>query len=258
LGEGPRWDADAEELIWVDIHGETLHAGERSLRCGSKVCAAAPWKRGTVLVALADALAAVRFGDGAVVRLAEVPHAQAGMRCNDGACDAAGRFWIGTMAEDLTPGVAALYRFDSDGELHTMISGVTLSNGLGWGPSGRLMYYIDSTTQRIDALDYDVASGTVANRRPFAAIPRDDGIPDGLAVDHDGGVWVALYGGGEVRRFAPDGRVYGRVEVPEPEVTACCFAGRRLYVTTAGGLFALDVPFSGPPAQPFVGCGLTV
>jgi sugar lactone lactonase YvrE len=115
------------------------------------------------------------------------------------------------------------------------------------------MYYIDSRTQRIDALDFDGASGSVSNRRPFAAVPEAHGLPDGLAVDDEGGVWVALYGGGEVRRFRPDGSVSGRVEVPAAEVTACCFAGSRLLVTTAGGLFALDVPYSGPPARPFAG-----
>jgi sugar lactone lactonase YvrE len=253
LGEGPRWDADAEELLWVDIHGETLHVGERSIPCGAKVCAVAPWMPGSVLVALADALASVRVADGRVTRLASIPHGRPGMRCNDGACDAGGRFWIGTMAEDLSPGAGALYRYDPGGDLQTVIDGVTLSNGLGWDASGRLMYYVDSTTQRVDVLDYDLASGTVANRRPFAVVPDVDGLPDGLAVDDHGGVWVALYGGGEVRRFSPDGSVSGRVEVPAPEVTACCFAGHRLYVTTAGGLFALDVPYAGPPARPFGG-----
>ena len=253
LAEGPRWDADAGELLWVDIHGEALHAGERTIACGSKVCAAAPWRPGVVLVALADALAEVHVADGSVVHLTEVPHGRAGMRCNDGACDVAGRFWIGTMAEDLTPGAAALYRYDPDGELRTALTGVTLSNGLGWDTSGRLMYYIDSTTQRVDVFDCEPATGTLANRRPFATVSDADGIPDGLAVDDDGGVWVALYGGGEVRRFAADGTLDARVEVPAAKTTACCFAGSRLYVTAAEGLFALDVPYSGPPAWPYGG-----
>jgi sugar lactone lactonase YvrE len=266
LGEGPRWDAAAGRLLWVDIDGGVLHAGDRSVPCGAKVGAAAPWDGDLVLVALAGALAAVDLGDGSVRRLVDVPHRRPGMRCNDGACDAAGRFWIGTMAEDLEPGAGALYRYDPGGTLHTVIDGVTLSNGLGW--AGERMYYVDSMTQRVDVLDFDVASGAAGGRRPFAEIPEADGIPDGLAVDDEGGVWVALYGAGEVRRFAPDGEPWGRVEVPAEDVTACCFAGSRLFVTTAskdvtpdraprqpraGGLFALDVPFSGPPAQRFAG-----
>ncbi|HEX8102493.1 MAG TPA: SMP-30/gluconolactonase/LRE family protein, partial [Solirubrobacteraceae bacterium] len=160
------------------------------------------------------------------------------------------------------------HRYDPDGRLHTVLTGVTLSNGLGWDPAGRRMYYIDSPTQRVDVLDFDPASGEIGERRPFAVIPEADGTPDGLAVDDAGGVWVALFGGGEVRRFGPDGSPTGRVEVPADNVTACCFAGRRLIVTTAsvdvaperaarqphaGGLFALEVPFSGPPARAFAG-----
>jgi sugar lactone lactonase YvrE len=251
LGEGPRWDADSERLLWVDIDGGLLHVGDRVIQCGTKVSAAAPWERDTVLVALADAVAAVHVDDGSVRRLAGVPHARPGMRCNDGACDAEGRFWIGTMAEDLTPGAGALYRYDTDGALHPVLTGITLSNGIGWDATARLMYFIDSLTQRVDVLDFQCASGTVANRRPFATIAAGDGIPDGLAVDDEGGVWVALFGGGEVRRFSPDGSVSGRVDVPASKVTACCFVGSRLLVTTAGGLFGVDVPYAGPPAQPF-------
>jgi sugar lactone lactonase YvrE len=217
------------------------------------VCAVAPWAGDSVMAALADALVAVHVGDGSVRRLVEIPHGRPGMRCNDGACDPAGRFWIGTMALDERPGAGALYRYDVDGTLRTMLEGVTLSNGLGWDASGRLMYYVDSPTQRIDVFDFDAASGALAGRRPFAVIPEEDGIPDGLAVDDDGGIWLALHGGGEVRRFDPDGGVSGRVKVPVPKVTACCFAGERLFVTARDGLYALDVPYSGPPAQRFGG-----
>jgi sugar lactone lactonase YvrE len=253
LGEGPRWDAEAERLLWVDIEGGARHAGDRTIEGGSMVCAAAPWEGDTVLVALADALAVVDVREGSVRRLAAIPHGRRGMRCNDGACDASGRFWIGTMALDESPGAGALYRYDPDGQLHTVLTGITLSNGLGWDAEGRIMYYVDSPTQRIDVLDFDGVSGEVANRRPFAVVPEADGIPDGLAVDVEGGIWLALYGGSEVRRFDPDGAVSGRVEVPVPKVTACCFEGNRLVVTARGGLFELDVPYSGPPARPFGG-----
>jgi sugar lactone lactonase YvrE len=253
LGEGPRWDAEAGRLLWVDIEGGLLHAGDRTIEGGAMVCAVAPWSGDNVLVALADALAAVDVGDRSVRRLADVPHGRPGMRCNDGACDPAGRFWIGTMALDESPGAGALYRYDPDGALHTVLDVVSLSNGLAWDDDGRLMYYVDSPTRRIDVFDFDVASGALAGRRPFAVIPEADGIPDGLAIDDEGGIWVALHGGGEVRRFDPDGRVSGRVEVPVPAVTACCFAGHRLFVTARDGLYALDVPYSGPPARPFGG-----
>jgi sugar lactone lactonase YvrE len=255
LGEGPRWDAEVGRLLWVDIEGGLLHAGDRTIEGGTMVCAVAPWAGDNVLVALADALAAVDVSDGTVRRLAQIPHGRPGMRCNDGACDAAGRFWIGTMALDESPGAAALYRYDPDGVLHTVLSGIGLSNGLCWDATDRLMYYVDSLTQRIDLFDFDLASGTVENRRPFAAIPEPDGIPDGLAIDDQGGIWVALHGGGRVLRFDPDGAVSGHVEVPVAKVTACCFSGDRLFVTARDGLYALDVPFSGPSARPFGGGG---
>jgi sugar lactone lactonase YvrE len=253
LGEGPRWDSDVQRLLWVDIEPGLLHVGDRTIECGAMVSAVVPWKAGTVLAALADALAAVDVADGSVRRLVEIPHGRPGMRCNDGACDTAGRFWIGTMALDEAPGAGALYRYDPDGVLHTVLTGVTLSNGLGWDLDGRLMYYIDSPTQRIDVFDFDGESGTVASRRPFATIPEEDGIPDGLAVDDEGGIWVAVYGGGEIRRFESDGSLSGRVEVPVPNVTSCCFVGKRLVVTARRGLFELEVPYSGPPARPFGG-----
>jgi sugar lactone lactonase YvrE len=253
LGEGPRWDAEAGRLLWVDIEGERLHAGDRTIDCGAMVGAVAPWAGDTVLAALRDGLAAVDLRDGSLRHLAPVPHGRPQMRTNDGACDAAGRFWIGTMALDETPGAGALYRYDPDGALHTVLSGVGLSNGLGWDAADRLMYYIDSHTQRVDVLDFDLASGEVSSRRPIVSIPGEDGIPDGLAVDDEGGIWVALYGGGRVVRFDSDGALSGEVGVPVPRVTACCFAGSRLYVTAREGLFGLDVPYSGPPARPFGG-----
>jgi sugar lactone lactonase YvrE len=253
LGEGPRWDAEAGRLLWVDIEGGLLHAGDRTIDCGAMVGAVAPWAGDVVLAALADGLAKVDVAGGSVRRLAEIPHGRPGMRSNDGACDAAGRFWIGTMALDESPGAGALYRYDPDGSLHTVLDGVTISNGLGWDAADRVMYYVDSPTQRIDVFDFDLASGEVENRRPFAVIPEADGLPDGLAVDDEGGIWVAVYGGSQVRRFDPNGGVSGSVEVPVPKVTACCFAGNRLFVTARDGLYALDVPYSGPPARPFGG-----
>jgi sugar lactone lactonase YvrE len=271
LGEGPRWDAERNRLLWVDIQAGALHvvgSEERTIDCGSTVGAAAPWDDDTVLVALAGAIAAVDLRDGSVRRLAAFPDARPGMRSNDGACDPLGRFWIGTTAEDEEPGAGTLYRYDPDGRLHAVVEHVTISNGVDWDPEARLMYYIDSPSRRVDVFDFDLPSGSIANRRPFAEIPEGDGLPDGLAVDDEGGVWVALWGGGEVRRFTADGKPDGRVTVPADNTTACCFNGNRLIITTAsidmkperaaaqpmaGCLFAIEVPFSGPPATPFAG-----
>jgi sugar lactone lactonase YvrE len=242
LGEGPRWDG--RRLLWVDIEGQAIHRSDGDpVPVPAMVGAVAPWAGDVVLAALADRLAAVDLATGAVDTVVELPSAP-GVRSNDGACDPLGRFWIGTMALDESPGRGALYRLDADGSLHTVLEGVGMSNGLGW--SGERMYWIDSLEQTVFVLEG-------AERRPFARVDPDDGTPDGLAVDDAGGVWVALHGGGAVRRYAPDGSLDAVVAVPVPETTACCFAGSRLYVTARSGLFALDVPFSGPPATPFGG-----
>jgi sugar lactone lactonase YvrE len=256
LGEGPRWDAERGRLLWVDIDGRALHVGDRRLCFDSTVGAAAPTRGDAVLVALADRLVKVEPESGTIEPLIRIPHPRAGMRTNDGACDAAGRFWIGTMAIDLEPGAGSLYRYDPDGTLSEMLPAVTLSNGLGWSPDERSMYFVDSEEQRVDVLDFDAAAGTVANRRPLAHVAKADGTPDGLAVDDEGGIWVALWGGRQVRRYTPDGTLDARIDVPADNVTACCFAGRTMFITTAkpdGRLFTIDPGVSGPPAEPFGG-----
>jgi sugar lactone lactonase YvrE len=276
LGEGPRWDAAAGRLLWVDIEGRALHcfhpaSGEdRAIQLGDRVGAAAPMESGGVLVALAERLAVVDLADDSVRTLVEIPHGE-GMRLNDGACDPAGRFWVGSMALDETPGAAALYRYSSDGGLDRVLENVTLSNGLGWSPDGRTMYYVDSPTYRVDVFDFDLAAGAISGRRPLIAIEPGAGTPDGLAVDDEGAIWVALWGGGAVRRYSPDGELDRVHAVPADKVTACCFGGddgRSLFITTAsvdlseeerhrqplaGSVFVTEVDVSGPPAQPFAG-----
>jgi sugar lactone lactonase YvrE len=258
LAEGPRWDAAARRLLWVDIEGCELHvleSGEdRAIGLDAMVGAAAPTSSGAVLVALADRLALVDLADESVRTLVRLPHGPA-LRSNDGACDAAGRFWIGTMALDETPGAGALYRYD--GSLERVLDEVTLSNGIGWTRDATRMYYIDSPVQRVDLFDFELASGRVDDRRPFVSIDESDGIPDGLTVDDEGGVWVALYGGSCVHRYDESGHLDAVLEVPAKNVTSCCFGGgdgRSLFVTTAapdGNVYVTQPGVSGPPAHVF-------
>jgi sugar lactone lactonase YvrE len=276
LGEGPRWDAATGRLLWVDIEAGALHlfdparGDDRKILLGNRVGAAAPVQGGGVLVALADRLAVVDLDDESIRSLVEIPHDE-GMRLNEGVCDPAGRFWVGSMALDYAPGAGALYRYSSDGGLDRVLGEVTLSNGIGWSPDGGTMYYIDSMAYRVDAFDYDLSTGAISGRRPLIVIERGAGIPDGLAVDDDGGIWVALWGRGAIRRYAPDGELDRMLAVPAHNVTACCFGGddgRSLYVTTAsvelsaeqlrerplaGSVFVTEAGVSGPPAQPFAG-----
>jgi sugar lactone lactonase YvrE len=258
LAEGPRWDAAARRLLWVDIEGWRLHVLEggedRAIAFDAMVCAAAPTKGGAVLVALADRLALVDLADESVRTLVRLPHGPE-LRSNDGACDAAGRFWIGTMALDQTPGAGALYRYD--GRLERVLDEVTLSNGIGWTREDTRMYYVDSPVQRVDLFDFELASGRVDDRRPFVSIDESDGIPDGLTVDDEGGVWVALYGGSCVHRYDESGHLDAVLEVPAENVTSCCFGGedgRSLFVTTAapdGNVYVTQPGVSGPPAHVF-------
>jgi len=258
LAEGPRWDAATGRLLWVDIEGCELHvleSGEdRAIGLDAMVGVAAPTSSGAVLVALADRLALVDLADESVRTLVRLPHGP-GLRSNDGACDAAGRFWIGTMGLDETPGAGALYRYD--GRLERVLDEVTLSNGIGWTRDDTRMYYIDSPVQRVDIFDFEVASGRIDDRRPFVSIDESEGIPDGLTVDDEGGVWVALYGGSCVHRYDESGRLDAVLEVPALNVTSCCFGGddgRSLFVTTAapdGNVYVTQPGVSGPPAHVF-------
>jgi sugar lactone lactonase YvrE len=140
------------------------------------------------------------------------------------------------MAFDATSAAGTLYRIDTDGTVTSVLTGLSISNGLGWSPDAEQMYFVDSPTQRIDVLDFDLATGTVNNRRPFALIADTPGVPDGLTIDAEGGIWVALWGGAQVRRYAPDGRVTDIVDLPVDQPTSCTFggdAGDILYITTA-------------------------
>jgi sugar lactone lactonase YvrE len=258
LAEGPRWDAARCRLLWVDIEGCELHVLEGredgAIGLGAMVGAAAPTAGDAVLVALADRLALVDRGGASVSTLVALPHGPS-LRANDGACDAAGRFWIGTMALDDTPNAAALYRYD--GALERVLDGVTLSNGIGWSRDDTRMYYVDSALDRVDVFDFELASGRIDDRRTLVSIDRTDGIADGLAVDHEDGIWVALYGGSRVHRYDESGRLDAVLDVPGKNVTSCCFGGddgRSLFVTTAapdGNVYVTQPGVSGPPAHVF-------
>ncbi|MFD1828228.1 MULTISPECIES: SMP-30/gluconolactonase/LRE family protein [Streptomyces] len=242
LGEGPTWDAERGRLVWVDILSSRVHtwepgSGRRTvLATEQHVGAAKPRAGGGLVVNLRDGVGL--YGeDGSFAWLHRDP--VPGRRGNDAAVAPDGALWAGTMAYDETPGAGTLTRVAPDGTAATVLPEVTISNGTGWSPDGRLMYYVDTPTRRIDVFDVDPdADGAAAlgGRRTLAAIEAGAGFPDGLTVDADGCVWVALWDGGAVRRYTPDGRLDRTVPVPASRVTACAFGGPGLgdlYVTTA-------------------------
>jgi sugar lactone lactonase YvrE len=179
-------------------------------------------------------------------------------RANDAKCDPAGRLWLGTMEDEAAEGAAALYRIDPDRTCRLHTPALTIGNGTGWSADATRMFHVDSPTGRVDVLDYDVATGAATARRVFADLGAHDGIPDGLAVDAEDGLWVAMHEGGCVLRLAADGTVAGRVEVPVPRPTSCAFAGDDLdvlVITTAGDgdLYACTPGVRGLPVAPFAG-----
>src|SRR4051794_32131412 len=186
------------DILTLDDDGavrERLHVGEVA-------SALRPRRDGGIVVAVERGFALVG-ADGSVESLHELWD-DPGVRMNEGATDPHGRFYCGSMAYDMTPGAGALYRLDPDGAARVVVPSVTCSNGLAWSPDRATAYYVDSTTYRIDAFAYDEAAGLTA-RAPFVTLPEDLGLPDGLTVDAEGGIWVAFFGGSAVQRFRPDG-----------------------------------------------------
>jgi len=275
LGEGPVWDERRGDLVRVDISGRLVHRWNPST--GEATSFATPGDVGAVvLCADGGLLLAVeselwRVDDaGAWTWLAEVEEAP-GVRFNDCRADPRGRLWAGTLHREQAQGAAGLYRLDPGGELTLALPQRTVSNGIGWSLDGATMYHIDSTTQRIAAFAYDVDTGQLGAQRVFADIEPTDGVPDGLAVDAEGGVWVCLFGGGRIRRYLPDGVLDTEIELPLTNPTCPAFGGadlRTLYITTArdhlsseqlireplaGAVLQLDVGLAGLPAYRFAG-----
>ncbi|WP_432157973.1 SMP-30/gluconolactonase/LRE family protein [Streptomyces sp. bgisy153] len=237
LGEGPTWDPVRGRLLWLDILGARVHTydpvtGRRTVRTTDQhVGAVKPGADGGLVLNLRDGVALLGPDDS----LRWLHHEPVpGRRANDAAVAPDGALWAGTMRYDEAPGGGTLSRLTADGTVETVLDDVAVSNGIGWSPDGRLMYYIDSPTRRVDVFDHD--GGRVANRRPFVEVETGEGFPDGLTVDADGCVWVALWDGGAVRRYTPGGALDRVIELPTPRVTACAFGGpglTDLYVTTA-------------------------
>jgi len=271
LGEGPVWDAALGELVWVDIARGLVHrrrAGEAdaSVDVGQPVGCAVPRAGGGLALALRDGFALLPGGGGRPRLVAPVEQERSDTRMNDGACDSRGRFWAGTMSLLGDTRTAALYRLDADLTATRVLPGVSISNGLGWSPDDRIMYHVDTPRGRIDAYEFDAVSGAIGARRAAIAVATDRGRPDGLAVDAEGGIWVALWGGGVVQRYSPEGRQDARIELPVSQVTSCCFGDcdlGTLYITTAargaeheplaGSLFCCRPGVRGLPATPFAG-----
>ena len=277
LGEGALWNPATQRLYWVDIEGWAFHTfdpatgRDQVFPTGARVGTVVPLPNGNVLVALQTGIHRLDTATGQLTCLAN-PLARPGLRFNDGKCDPAGRFWVGTFDLAHIEGGGTLYRYDPDGGLHVMLTGITNSNGIAWSLDRTTMYYIDTPTFTVQAFDYDHASGAIANPRVVVRFPAGEAFPDGMTLDAEGKLWVALWGGGAVHRYDPGtGRLLQAVPVPAPFTSSCAFGGpdlRTLYITTArggltpqqlasfplsGNLFAATPGVSGVPACFFGG-----
>lgn len=281
LSEGPRWDSDLSELLWVDVLAGQLHRGRldadgqlrvvQTVHADGHLGAAAPAASGGYVLAAGPGFQHVDAG-GALRELAQPEAGRTDVRMNDGACDPRGRFWAGTMAYDEAPGAGCLYRLELDGSCTQVLTGLTISNGIGWSPDGTTMYLADSGTRDIDAFDFDPATGDLGSRRTVVHVNAADAVPDGLTVDDRGDIWVALWNGGALARYHPDGSLLATIPLPVDRPTSCAFGGTdraTLFVTTAreglspaalarqpdaGRLLRLDsLGATGPPCMPYRG-----
>ena len=277
VGEGPVWVSSERRLYWIDVKGQKifcldpLTGARHTWDCPQRIGAIAPRATGGFAAVLKSGL---YLSDGEPEHWRPLADPEAhlhGNRFNDGKCDARGRLWAGTMDDDEQRVSGSLYRFDASGGWTKMRGDIHLSNGLGWSPDGGTFYFTDTLRRTILAFDFDTDDGELSRERTFVIVPDSDGYPDGLAVDTDGCVWSAHWGGSRLTRYAPDGRIVETLNMPVPKPSSCAFGGdglRELFITSAsiglsekervqapdsGSLFVLDAGVAGVLVMPFSG-----
>jgi sugar lactone lactonase YvrE len=267
VGECPTWCPEERALYWIDIYGPALFRTDpesgatRRWDLPSPVgCFGLREGQQAAIVALADGVYELNLETGALTLLHGAPFDTAHYRFNDGRCDRQGRFWAGSTRWPDSPrpfGTSAFWRCDAGG-LTLGIDNTSIANGIAFSPDGRVMYVADRPNWQILAFDYDPATGTPSNRRRFATVPEGE-VPDGAAVDAEGGYWIAMFRAGRILRFTPEGRLDRDLKAPTILPTMICFGGpdlATLYVTSsrrhledaqrtaeplAGGIFRCDV-----------------
>jgi L-arabinonolactonase len=270
LGEVPRWHAAENALYWIDALKPAIHRYDpasgaiESWTPPEKLGSFAPCAGGGLIVAGRNGFALYDPRSGAFARISDPENKAEENILNDGRCDPRGRFFAGSMTKTLKGPTGKLYRVER-GDTQACDDNIWVSNGVAWSPDGATMYFADSHVHTIFAYDYDLANGTLGRRRVFADLSGQAGVPDGAACDVDGFLWNAMFDGGCIARFAPDGRLDRTVPMPVSRPTAVTFGGpglRTMYVTTArfrlapeklaaeplaGRLLTLDVGVAGLP-----------
>jgi len=277
LGEGPVWDERLGRLWWIDILGGLVHLTDptsgmdATMPVGQPIGALALRTSGDPILAIRDGFATFDPAAGRMELVAPVELHDPTIRMNDGKVGPDGGFWAGAMAIDERPGAGSLLRLDPTGNVSEILSGLTIPNGLDWTADGRQLLFIDTPTRRIDRFDVGSSGRTLADRRPAVTLTDGPGWPDGMTIDAEGYLWVALWDGWAIERYSSDGRLDRRIELPVAQVTSCAFGGPdldELYITTgqegfplggradqphAGGLFRVRPGVRGRPTRRFPG-----
>jgi sugar lactone lactonase YvrE len=245
LGEGAIWNHETNTFWWVDIEGRKLNIydpmtkSNRVIDVKERIGTVVPAKSGGAIVALENGIFHLDLESEEMKMICNPLEELDTIRFNDGKCDPAGRLWVGSMSLKFIKGAASLYTISSDGSYREVFGGVTVSNGIIWSNDHKTLYYIDTPLGNVRAWDYDLVTGDISNERVLISIPEGMGGPDGMTIDKEGKLWIAMWGGSQVSRWDPEnGELIGKVEVPAPNVTSCAFGGPDLdvlYITTAGG-----------------------
>lgn len=270
--ENPLWDECNCAFYWTDIpagriyHLDPRDSSMRTYEFGEPVGSFAMRRQGGMIVAMASGFAFFDPATGAIQPIANPEAKITGNRFNDGKACPKGHFWAGTLATSLAPGAGSLYRLSTEGKVRKIMGGLTISNGMGWSPDHRTMYFIDSKPGTVYAFDYDDETGDVTNRRVIWKVPDAFGLPDGMTVDTEGMLWIAFYNGSCVRRWNPHTHeIMETISLPTKQITSCVFGGPNmnvLYITSAsedftpeqraadpmaGRIFAVEVHHRGKP-----------
>lgn len=243
LGEGPVWLAQSKELVWVDINQGRVYCFNPRLQKnetiyqGIKPGCVVPVKGGGLMVADLHDLVLIKSNSPDKMIIASVEQSIPGNRFNDGKVDPLGRLWVGTMSMKVIPKAGALYSVDGKGKVTTKVKNTTISNGMAWSNDLRVMYYIDTADGVVYAFDVDNVTGNISNQRIVIEIPSSMGAPDGMTIDEEGNLWIALWGGASVTKWNPmSGKLLQTIKVDAPNVTCCTFGGENmdmLFITTA-------------------------
>jgi sugar lactone lactonase YvrE len=276
LGEGALWSNDKKQLFWVDIEGgffnifDPVTGVNLPYKLGKRVGTVVQAGADHVLLALEDGIALLDLKTGEVEYKIITTIHHHNKRFNDGKCDPEGRFWVGSMSLNDEPEAGALYCITDDFTLTEKISKVSISNGIAWNADGSKMYYVDTPTKKVVQFDYDRASANITNKKTIIEMPDGMGYPDGMTIDEEGMLWIALWDGFGVARFNPlNGQLMEKITLPVPKVTSCAFGGsdlKTLFITTAraemdneqlekyplsGSIFVANTYVSGVPAYKF-------